>query len=57
MSQKKLIKRVLIKPSTMIVVDGRKGLETLRKGLSALFKIDEQDITFTYVEVDKENNK
>jgi len=52
-SQKKVIKRVIIKPSKMVLADNHDDLERIRKELAATLKIQTSDITFYFSEVDK----
>lgn len=42
----------MIKPSTMVVAMNRKDLERIRKELAQVLKIQAQDITFTFKEVE-----
>lgn len=53
-NQKKLIKRVVIKPSTMSVVQNKADLERIRKELALILNIQVQDVTFTFVEICKQ---
>ena len=47
---KKVLKRVIIKPSTMIIIQDHTELEDLRRNLMELFKIPPYDISFTFTE-------
>ena len=49
--QKKIIKRILIRPSKMVVVNNQKELSDIRANISFLLGISINDIEFTYVEL------
>ena len=51
--QKKVLKKVLIRPSTMVIVTGKKELYEIRKKISEVLNIATTDIEFTYNELDK----
>jgi len=49
--QKKIIKRILIRPSKMVIVNNQKELSDTRSNLAFLLGISPNDIEFTYVEL------
>lgn len=49
----KVIKRIVIKPSKMVVVKNTKEKVALNAKLCELLGITWQDIEFTYIELDK----
>lgn len=53
----KLIKRIVINPNQMIICKDKDHLNTLRAEISNVLGINQECITFTYVEVDKQIKK
>lgn len=49
----KLIKRIVINPNQMVVCKDKAHLNALRNEIADTIGIDQECITFTYVEVDK----
>ncbi|MFA5301029.1 MAG: hypothetical protein WC389_22785 [Lutibacter sp.] len=47
--QKKIIKRILIRPSKMVIVNNSKELSELKLNLAKIIGISITDIEFTYV--------
>jgi len=47
---KRTLKKVLIRPSKMLIIQDNKELEELRVSISETLKIKQSDIEFTFIE-------